>query len=89
MTIGLQEFTRADLCIVAAMGESAGIAIRKSLSGLVSEDLPCGVLRFGRVSRLFLDASAGRAIGDDLLRRYVLDMHAAGPGDQPPPFFAS
>lgn len=88
MTLGLQEFSRADHCLVSAIGSEAGASIRKALSGLVSEEIPCGVLRFCRSVHLLLDAAAGRALGDDLLHRFAVDTRDSVTEDLPPPFFA-
>jgi 6-phosphogluconolactonase/glucosamine-6-phosphate isomerase/deaminase len=88
MTLGLQDFTRAGSCLVSAVGWGAGAAIRRALSGLVSEQLPCGALRFCRSVHLLLDTDAGHAIGDDLLRRFALDLRDTATVDLPPPFFA-
>ena len=88
MTLGLHEFSHADRCLVAASGAEAGASIRQSLTGLVSEELPCGVLRFCRSVHLLLDEAAGRALGDDLLRRFAVDTRDSVTEDLPPPFFA-
>jgi len=73
LSLGLQDVTEADFCLTAAVGAETGVLIRHALGGLVSETYPCAVLRFCRNGSLHVDAAAGRAIGDDLLRRFTLN----------------
>ncbi len=73
LSLGLQDVTDAEFCLVAAVGAETGAIVRHALGGLVDESYPCAVLRFCRGGSLHVDAEAGRAIGDDLLRRFTLN----------------
>jgi 6-phosphogluconolactonase/glucosamine-6-phosphate isomerase/deaminase len=73
LSLGLQDVTDAEFCLVAAIGAETGALVRHALGGLVSEQYPCAALRFCRNGSLHVDVDAGRAIGEDLLRRFTLN----------------